>query len=87
MDFEFDEKKSNSNRQKHGIDFTEAQSLWSDSNRIQIPARTEEEQRFIVIGKITDRYWSAVITYRRHKVRIISVRRARAEEVAIYEGK
>lgn len=87
MDFEFDEKKSDSNKQKHGIDFTEAQSLWSDANRIQIPARTEDEPRYLIVGKIADKCWSAVITYRNQKIRIISVRRARAEEVAIYEGK
>ncbi|PIG95032.1 BrnT family toxin [Gloeocapsopsis sp. IPPAS B-1203] len=87
MDFEFDEKKSDSNKQKHGIDFTEAQSLWSDANCIQIPARTEDEPRYLIVGKIADKCWSAVITYRSLKIRIISVRRARAEEVAIYEGK
>ena len=32
------------------------------------------------------RHYSAVITYREQRVRIISVRRARTEEVAIYEG-
>lgn len=87
MEFEFDPQKSQSNQQKHGIDFVEAQQLWTDVDRIGIPARTEDEARFLVIGKIRGKHWSAVITYRGTRVRIISVRRARVEEVAIYEGR
>ena len=86
MEFEFDLHKSQSNQQKHGIDFTEAQQLWTDIDRIEIPARTEDEARFLVIGKVKTKHWSAVITYRESRVRIISVRRARIEEVDIYEG-
>lgn len=86
MDFEFDESKSAANKGKHGIDFTEAQALWLDERRIEIPARTEDEPRFLMIGTIADRHWSAVITYRGDRVRVISVRRSRPEEVAIYEG-
>jgi uncharacterized DUF497 family protein len=84
--FEFDPRKSESNKIKHGISFTEAQLLWSDNQRIQIPARTNDEPRFVVIGIIEDRHWSAVITYRGEKIRIISVRRSRKEEVKLYEG-
>ncbi|NJO80610.1 MAG: BrnT family toxin [Cyanobacteria bacterium RM1_2_2] len=87
MEFEFDPQKSQANQQKHGIDFVEAQQLWADVDRIEIPARTEDEARFLVIGKIKGKHWSAVITYRETRVRIISVRRARVEEVAIYEGR
>lgn len=87
MQFEFDETKSQSNNEKHGLDFVEAQELWKDPQRLEIPARTEDEPRYLVIGKIGDRHWSAVITYRNEKIRIISVRRARKEEVAIYESK
>ena len=53
---------------------------------IEIPARTEDEPRFVVIGKIAGKYWSAVITYRNDSIRLISVRRSRIEEVALYEG-
>lgn len=86
MDFEFDASKSAANKAKHGIDFTEAQVLWLDEMRIEIPARTADEPRFLVIGVIAGRHWSAVITYRGDRVRIISVRRSRPEEIAIYEG-
>ncbi len=84
--FEFDEQKSQINREKHGIDFVQAQVLWSDSCLIEIPAKTVDEPRFLVIGRIKDKHWSAAITYRGRNIRIISVRRSRIEEVIIYEG-
>jgi len=86
VDFEFDEAKSRANKAKHGIDFVEAQALWLDENLVEIPARTEDEPRFLVIGLIGDKHWSAVITHRGGRVRLISVRRSRVEEVTIYEG-
>jgi len=86
MEFEFDSKKSQSNKKKHGIDFSQALALWDDSDLIEIPARTNDEPRFLVIGKISGEHWSAVITYRREKIRIISVRRSRKEEIDIYES-
>jgi len=72
--------------QKHEIDFIRAQALWSDPNCIEIPAKTVDEKRFLVIGKIENIYWSGVITYRGDAVRIISVRHSRKEEIDIYEG-
>ncbi|NBD16614.1 MAG: BrnT family toxin [Cyanobacteria bacterium] len=87
MEFEFDPSKSNLNQNKHGISFVEAQQIWFDFNRVKIPARTEDELRFIVIGKIKEKYWSAVITYRDTKIRIISVRRSRKEEISLYESR
>ena len=86
MDFEFSEQKSRANVAKHGIDFGSAQALWLDEMRVEIPARTEDEPRFLVIGMIAGRDWSAVITYRGESVRLISVRRSRREEVTLYEG-
>jgi uncharacterized DUF497 family protein len=86
VEFELDEVKSQANKSKHGIDFVEAQTLWLDEMFVEIPARTEDESRFLVVGMISEKHWSAVITYRGEKVRLISVRRARAEEVAIYES-
>jgi len=87
MEIEFDEKKSKTNKKKHGIDFIEAQKLWEDPDTIEIPAKTIDEARSLVIGKVEGKFWSAVITYRHDKVRIISVRRSRPEEVQIYESK
>lgn len=86
MEFEYDNNKSIANKAKHGIDFEQAQALWDDPDVIEIPARVTGEPRFLVIGKIKDKCWSAVITYREPDIRIISVRRSRDEEVAIYES-
>ena len=86
MGFEYDERKSRANEAKHGINFIDAQVLWLDEMRIEIPARTLDEPQCVVIGLIEGKHWSAVITYRGERVRMISVRRSRREEVAIYEG-
>ena len=86
ISFEFDAKKSASNRTKHGIDFVEAQNLWSDPMLLEIEAKTDDEPRYLVIGLIDQKHWSAVVTYRGSNVRLISVRRARTEEVALYES-
>ncbi|MGB9441497.1 MAG: BrnT family toxin [Desulfobacterales bacterium] len=86
MEFEFDHRKSQINKKKHGIDFIEAQALWNDLDHIEIPAKTIDEERFLIIGKISDKCWSAIITYRNEKTRIISMRRSRKEEIDIYES-
>jgi hypothetical protein len=86
MNFEFDGQKSAANERKHGIDFVDAQSLWDDLDLIEIPARAVDEPRFVVIGRIDEKHWSAIIAYREQRVRIISVRRARKEEIEIYES-
>jgi uncharacterized DUF497 family protein len=86
VEFKFDPAKNASNLEKHGIDFTVVQSLWEDVMRVEIPARTVEEPRWLVIGQIEGKYWSMVVTYRGQRVRIISARRSRKEETALYEG-
>lgn len=84
MDFEFDPAKSAANLEKHGIDFIRAQALWSDPDRLEIPARSLDEPRTHVISRIGELVWSAFITLRGDRIRIISVRRARHEEEAAY---
>ena len=86
MSFEFDPKKSDTNKSKHGIDLIEAQELWNDIDLLEIPAKTTDEPRFLVIGKIGEKYWTGIITYRDDNIRIISVRRARNEEIEFYES-
>ena len=86
MEFEFDQVKSQANQKKHGIDFVDVQLLWLDDMLLEIPARTTGEPRFLIIGRIGSKHWSAVVTYRQDRIRIISVRRSRKEEVEIYEG-
>lgn len=86
LTFEFDESKSQTNLSKHGINFVDAQLLWDDPRLLEIPAKTEDEPRYLVIGLINGKHWSAVLTYRGVNIRLISVRRSRTEEVALYES-
>ena len=84
--FEFNEQKSQANLLKHGINFIDAQALWNDPGLLEIPAKTEDEPRYLLVGLISEKHWSAVITYRNASIRLISVRRSRPEEVALYES-
>ena len=86
MEFEFDERKSQSNKKKHGIDFTEAQALWDDPELLEIPLKSDDEQRVLFVGRVDGTCWSAIITYRRTRIRIISVRRSRNQEKELYES-
>ncbi len=86
MKYEYDNNKSLSNKQKHGIDFEEAKLLWSDDRMIEITTSYENKKRFINIGKINTKFYTIVTTFRREKIRIISARRARKKEIEIYES-
>lgn len=85
MRFEFDSAKSAANKAKHGIDFVEARALWLDENRVERTARQTTEPRFQIIGQIAQTVWTATVTYRHENtIRLISVRRARSKEKALY---
>lgn len=86
LTFEFDESKSQSNLSKHGINFVDAQLLWNDPRLLEIPEKTEDEPRYLVIGLVNGKHWSAVLTYRGVNIWLISVRRSRSEEGALYES-
>lgn len=86
MEFEFDPRKSVMNKEKYGLDFMEAQALWDDPDLLEIPAKTTDEPRYLVVGIIAKIHWSGIITYRNDNIRIISVRRSRPEEVKLYES-
>lgn len=86
LDFDFDEAKSKTNLAKHGVDFHAAQALWNDLDLLEIRAKSNNESRFLLIGRIGGNHWSAVVTYREEKIRLISVRRSRKAEVALYES-
>lgn len=86
MKFEYDPEKSAANLAKHGIDFETAQSLWLDPDLLEIKAKTVDEPRSMVIGRIEDKHWSAIVTYRDASIRLISVRRSRDKEIDIYES-
>jgi len=85
-EFQYDPKKSSSNRRKHGIDFAQAQVLWDDPGLVVVSARCDDEPRMVVSGKISDQYWSAIVTERDGKIRVISVRRSRLSEIELYES-
>ena len=86
MPFEYNQQKSIGNKEKHGIDFIQAQQLWDDPKNIVIPARTTDESRYLLIGKWNKKLWSAIFTIREMKIRLISVRRARENEEQIYKS-
>ncbi|MDZ7828973.1 MAG: BrnT family toxin [Halofilum sp. (in: g-proteobacteria)] len=86
LEFEFDDTKSKANLEKHGIDFHAAQELWEDPDLLEVQAKSDNESRFLLIGLIGGTHWSAVVTYRDQKVRLISVRRSRKTEVELHES-
>ena len=85
-EFEYDPEKSKINSEKHGLDFESAQEIWLDSDVLEVPVNFTDEPRYLVVGKIESKHWSAVVTYREEKIRIISVRRSREKEVILYEN-
>jgi uncharacterized protein len=85
MQFEYDPDKSAANKAKHGIDFDEAQALWQDEWLLEAPAQTDDEPRFLVIGRIGERHWTTVCVRRGDATQIISVRRSRVQEIERYE--
>jgi len=87
MNFEYDKIKSITNKSKHNIDFEEAQKLWEDPYSFEIPSpQSEDEERFLVLGQINSKNYTAIITYRDRNIRIISVRRSRNKEIKLYES-
>ena len=87
MNFEYDKTKSSINKSKHNIDFKEAQKLWEDPYSFEIPSpQSEDEKRFLVLGQINSKNYTAIITYRDTNIRIISVRRSREKENRLYES-
>jgi len=87
MIFEYDENKNLINKSKHGIDFEQAKELWNDPFSFELPSsQSEDEDRFLVLGQINSKNYTAIITYRETNIRIISVRRSRQKEIKLYES-
>tara|TARA_R110002096_G_scaffold203718_4_gene389037 strand:- start:365 stop:694 length:330 start_codon:yes stop_codon:yes gene_type:complete len=84
MSLEFDEAKSVSKLEKHGIDFQKAQQLWHDSNHVTFEARFDDESRFGLIAEFNEKLLCAIFTLRDDRIRLISVRRARDYETKLY---
>lgn len=87
MGFEYDPEKSETNQSKHGIDFNRAQFLWSDEERVVVPARSTTEPREAIIAELDGTLWTAIYTLRGDVIRIISVRRSRDEERKGYNNR
>jgi uncharacterized DUF497 family protein len=87
MTFEFDPARSARTKAdpNRGLDFVEAQQLWVDPDRLEIPLPFYAEPRLAVIGRIGSRTWTAIITRHGDAIRIISVRRSHPKEEALYE--
>lgn len=86
MKFEYDPAKSELNKAKHGLDFEAAQSLWNDPDCVGFPAKSKDEDRFALLAMLKGKLWVTFYTPREHKIRIISVRRARTNERKLYES-
>lgn len=86
MKFEFDPRKSDCNKSKHGIDFIDAQALWDDDNLLLFPLPFEDECRQACVGILNGKHWTAIMTCRGKTVRLISVRRSHKSEVTAYES-
>ncbi len=85
IEFEYDENKSRSNKQKHSIDFEESKELFGDDLVVVCVNTDKGESRYLAVGKLYDKFYTVVYTYRGLKVRIISVRRSRKNEERLYE--
>ena len=84
-EFEFDPSKSQANKAKHGIGFFEAQRFWTEGRVLVLTSDFEAEERWFGITRYHDRYWTAVFTLLEEKIRLISVRRSRKNEIEFYK--
>jgi uncharacterized DUF497 family protein len=86
MKFEYDENKSQINKEKHGIDFIDAQNLWKDENALIVSANIiDDEVRYALISILKNKCYTAIFIIRDEIYRIISVRRCRKNEERNYE--
>ena len=85
MEFEFDKVKSEANKHKHGVSLDEARQIWDDAY-LEIAARTVDEPRWIIIGKVRGRLYACIFTRRGESLRLISCRRAREKEAQLYHA-
>jgi uncharacterized protein len=84
MNFEWDDVKSSSNLEKHGISFESASRLWEDPQKLEVAARCIDEPRYAIIAQYKEKIWTVIYTLRNGRIRIISARRAREQEETHY---
>jgi uncharacterized DUF497 family protein len=88
--FEWDPEKAQANFAKHGVRFTESLPVFDDDLAVTLPDDESDpgERRFVSVGTgAKGRVLVVVYTWRRTNIRIISVRRAEAQERVEYEEK
>ncbi len=61
MKFDYNIEKSTANKAKHGITLEEAKLLWTIPS-VEIKAKTVDEPRFMIIGKVNGRFYSCIYT-------------------------
>lgn len=84
VEFDWDPIKSASNEAKHGISLSAAPSLWAGPV-VTLPSKNPGEPRRLAIGLIDGRHWTVIYTVRNDIYRLISARRSRTDEKALYE--
>ena len=86
MRYQWDRNKAATNLNKHGIDFADAVSVFSDELAITIFDDRFEEERFVTVGvDIFNRILVVVYTMRDDEIRLISARKATLTERRQYE--
>ena len=83
MEIEYDPAKSAANLKKHGLSLEQAQRLW-EVPAVVLRARTVGEERFLIIGRLGYKLYSAIFTMRGETTRLISARRSHKKEEKIY---
>lgn len=86
-EFEWDPRKNAMNVEEHGISLEEARELFADPERIEVRLSYPGEPRYAVVGRLRGKHWTAIITYREGRTRIISVRRSHPFEERAYDEK
>lgn len=87
MNYQWDKAKAAVNRQKHGVRFADAITVFNDDQAITIEDDYFEEERFVTLGRdAIGRILLVVYTYRDDDIRMISARRATTVEQQYYEG-
>ena len=87
MDYQWDVQKARSNLRKHGITFADAVSVFADERALTISDDYPGEDRYVTIGMDAfGRVLVVVFIWREEVIRIISARKATAQERKQYEG-
>lgn len=86
MAYQWNSEKAAANFSKHGIDFADAVSVFSDNLAITFPDERFDEERFVTIGMDAfARVLVVVYTWRGDEIRLISARKATRQELQHYE--